>query len=118
MGSDGIALRLVSNCANDWPANLWIRVPPANGNWVDSKGVWMRREGNVIGIEDFGKWHAIFFCRKIMNGRPRKKFSENKVRVHEPENLSPIKIRWQTGDQNESACTRESLPNEDSVVDR
>ena len=68
VGSNGIALRLVSNCANDRPANLWIRVPPANGNWVDSKGVWMRREGNVIGIEDFGKWHAIFFCRKIMNG--------------------------------------------------
>jgi hypothetical protein len=62
MGPDRVSLCRMSNGADDGAPNARIGMGPANGDRVNPKRVRMGRQDDVIGLGDFGKGDAVFFC--------------------------------------------------------
>jgi len=59
--ANSITLSTMSDGTNDRTSNGWIGVSPTNGNGIDTKGIRMRRQCNMIGLCNFGQWNSIFF---------------------------------------------------------
>jgi hypothetical protein len=59
MRSNRIPLRRMTDSTDHWAANARIRMTPRDRNRVDTKGISVGRQRNVIRFSEFWFWNTI-----------------------------------------------------------
>jgi len=62
MGTNRVALGLMSHRTNDRSPDCRVGMPPANRHWICLEAVRMRSQGNMIRLCKFRQRYAIFLC--------------------------------------------------------